>query len=205
MGRGKFIIVEGLDGAGKGTAIEGLKKHFGKQIHFTHEPGATPLGAVLRPLTKTVATDSLTHFFLFLADRREHVETVIAPTLKRGTHVVCDRSFGSSYAYQLVAGGLAVSDEIFRTLHKSIFGDSLPDAWIYVSVSPEVAAARLLARRTDRDHFETLEYQRRVAKGYEQFFNHYQPEGTVHRVKNDGSIGELQKATVALVEDVIGA
>ncbi|MDO8931110.1 MAG: dTMP kinase, partial [Rhodocyclaceae bacterium] len=101
--RGKFITLEGLDGAGKSTHLARLVellKARGKTIVQTREPGGTPLGEKLRALLLSEAMHLETEALLMFAARREHLAQVIVPALERGDWVVCDRFTDASFAYQ---------------------------------------------------------------------------------------------------------
>ena len=101
--KGKFIVIEGGDGAGKDTQIELLKKDFPDFI-YTREPGGTPLGKVLREMVLHKSYGELpllTEAFLFLADRAQHVAEVVAPALAADKTVVVNRSWVSMMAYQV--------------------------------------------------------------------------------------------------------
>ncbi len=103
--RGKYIVVEGGDGAGKDTQVALLREAFPEgSFVYTREPGGTPLGKELREmlLHGSKGTVSLpTEFFLFLADRAQHVEEIIKPALAAGRHVISNRSWISFLAYQI--------------------------------------------------------------------------------------------------------
>src|SRR5271165_6927320 len=103
--RGKFIVIEGGDGAGKDTQIGLLKREFtGEHFIYTREPGGTALGKVLRDMLLYESYGSLpllTEVFLFLADRAQHVEEVILPALTAGKNVISNRSWVSMVAFQI--------------------------------------------------------------------------------------------------------
>lgn len=101
--KGKFIVVEGGDGAGKDTQIELLKKDFPDFV-YTRETGGTPLGMYVRKALFHEAAGPVSipaEFFLILADRAQHVEEVVSPALKAGKVVISNRAWLSAYAYQL--------------------------------------------------------------------------------------------------------
>ena len=113
-GTGKFITLEGIDGAGKSTHLQWLEKHLrakGKTVLATREPGGTPLGETLRQLLldTSLAMHAETETLLMFAARREHLDKVILPALERGDWVISDRFTDASFAYQGGGRGLATS------------------------------------------------------------------------------------------------
>jgi dTMP kinase len=110
MSRGRFITVEGLDGAGKTTHLAWLEQRLRRlaTVRVTREPGGTPLGERLREilLHSGRAHHPETETLLMFAARREHIATVIEPALDAGTWVLCDRFTDATYAYQ--SGGSGV-------------------------------------------------------------------------------------------------
>lgn len=111
MSSGKFITLEGVDGAGKSTHLgfvaDWLRAQ-GRQVLVTREPGGTPLGETLRELLLHRDMDADTELLLMFAARAQHVQQVVLPALARGAWVVSDRFTDSSYAYQGVARGIEV-------------------------------------------------------------------------------------------------
>jgi len=126
--RGRFITLEGIDGAGKSTHVAWLAGRIGACGHrvvVTREPGGTALGEKLRLL---LLHEPMTHdseALLMFAARREHVEHVIRPALHRGEWVLCDRYTDATYAYQ--GGGHGVPAARIRELEQWIPGDCQPD------------------------------------------------------------------------------
>ncbi len=100
---GRFLTVEGIDGAGKSSHLAALSEAVrsrGAEVVMTREPGGTPLGEKLRGLVLHDAMDGVTEALLMFAARREHLVQVIEPALARGAWVVCDRFSDATYAYQ---------------------------------------------------------------------------------------------------------
>ncbi len=170
--KGKFIVIEGVDGAGKGTVIAHLEKALkGERVLFTREPGGTPLGEKLRDLLQSETMDVLSEFFLFCISRREHLIHVIIPALEAGTHVICDRFDASTYAYQVYARGDGAYRELFTVAHEAILGDVRPDRYIILDVPTEVAMERLNSRPGEKSKFDRAEseFHAKVRKGYAEF------------------------------------
>ena len=117
--RGRFITVEGIDGAGKSTHLPLLKQMLeraGREVWLTREPGGTPLGERLRELLLHESMTHLAETLLMFAARREHCEREIWPRLAAGTWVVCDRFTDATYAYQ--GGGHGVPRETIAALEQ---------------------------------------------------------------------------------------
>ncbi|MEP7327675.1 MAG: dTMP kinase [Betaproteobacteria bacterium] len=156
--RGRFISLEGVDGAGKSTHVAALAEGIGALGHrvvTTREPGGTALGEQLRELLLHVPMTHDTDALLMFAARREHVELVIRPALARGDWVLCDRFSDATYAYQ--GGGHGVDAARIAELERFVHDDCRPDLTILFDVPPAVSRARLeiaLADGRELDKFE---------------------------------------------------
>ena len=141
---GRFITLEGIDGAGKSTHLAFLAQRVeadGHVVVATREPGGTAFGERLRAL---LLHEPMTHdseALLMFAARREHLERVIRPALARGDWVLCDRFTDATYAYQ--GGGHGVPFARIRELEQWIHGDCQPDLTLLFDVPPAVSRARL--------------------------------------------------------------
>ena len=163
-----FLVVEGMDGAGKSTQIERLARWItdaGSPPVVTREPGATAIGKRIREILldpASAAMDPRTEALLYAADRAQHAAEVIRPALAAGRVVISDRYVDSSLAYQGLARGLGIE----RILDLSMWatGDLMPDLVILLDVAPELARARSGA--TDRIELEDEAFHRRVADAY---------------------------------------
>ena len=150
---GRFITLEGIDGAGKSTHAVWLAERIkacGRDVVATREPGGTAFGEKLRSLLlhEPMTRDSET--LLMFAARREHLDLVIRPALARGEWVLCDRFTDATYAYQ--GGGHDVPAARIRELEQWIHGDCRPDVTFLFDVPTEVSRARLdHAQRSGRD------------------------------------------------------
>lgn len=175
----KFITLDGIDGAGKSTNLAVMKAWFEKHqlpVLFTREPGGTPAGEALREILLNPATQvSLrTETLLMFAARQQHLETVILPALKNGTHVVSDRFTDATFAYQ--GGGRGVPLQDIATLEHWVQGDFRPDLTLLLDVPLEVSMARInQTREKDRFEQEEAEFFNRVREVYLQRANE-QPE-----------------------------
>ena len=141
---GRFISLEGVDGAGKSThvasIVEALRAR-GRRVVATREPGGTPLGETLRALLLAEPMAHETETLLMFAARREHVAQVIAPALARGDWVLCDRFTDATFAYQ--GGGHGVPADFIAALAQRIHGDCNPDVTLLFDVPPAVSRERL--------------------------------------------------------------
>ncbi|WP_343553206.1 dTMP kinase [Pantoea sp.] len=171
--KSKFIVIEGLEGAGKTTARDALVAVLNEQgIHdvvFTREPGGTPLAEQLRVLVKQgidgeQVTDKAELLMLYAA-RVQLVENVIKPALARGAWVVGDRHDLSSQAYQ--GGGRGLDTTLMTTLRNAVLGDFRPDLTLYLDVTPEIGLQRARARgELDRIEQESLRFFERTRERY---------------------------------------
>ena len=156
---GRFITLEGIDGAGKSTHIKWLAVEISARGHgvvSTREPGGTPLGEALRELVLRQPMTHDTETLLMFAARREHLEQVIRPALARGDWVICDRFTDATYAYQ--GGGRGVPLARILELEQWVHGGRQPDLTLLFDVPTAVSRKRLdLARSEGRalDKFET--------------------------------------------------
>lgn len=172
MTRGRFITLEGVDGAGKSTHAVWLTEQLaaqGRRVTATREPGGTPLGEELRKMLLHVPMTHDTEALLMFAARREHVEQVIRPALARGDWVVCDRFTDATYAYQ--GGGHHVPLARIAELEAWVHGDCQPDLTLLFDVSTDVSRARLTraeanGRALDKFEAERQDFFERVRAAY---------------------------------------
>jgi dTMP kinase len=167
MSRGRFITLEGIDGAGKSTHLEGIGEFLrsrGKDAVVTREPGGTPLGEKLRTVLLAQAMTAETEALLMFAARREHIVQVIAPALAGGRWVVSDRFTDATYAYQGAGGGMA--KERIALLERWVNGGLVPDLTLVFDLPVELALTRLTTDRRDRFESENRAYFERVRAGY---------------------------------------
>jgi dTMP kinase len=172
MSGGKFIVVEGIEGAGKSSAIavieQVLQQH---QLPFikTREPGGTPLAESLRALVKSAdhqeRITEQTELLLMYASRSQLIANRIAPALAAGTWVIGDRHDLSSQAYQ--GGGRQFDDHTMQTLAEITLKGFSPDLTILLDIEPALGLARANARgELDRIELETIEFFERVRAKY---------------------------------------
>jgi len=163
--RGKFIAVEGIDGAGTTTFAQGLTavlSGHGLQVHRTAEPSGGPIGRLLRELLRSPETpDPAVYALLFAADRRHHWLTEIRPRLDQGAWVITDRYVLSSLAYQ----GIGEDVAWVSTLNARA---PLPAVTFFLDLPYEVAQARIHGRGGVRENLEDADFQEKVALRYRE-------------------------------------
>ena len=157
MRRGKFITIDGLEGAGKSTQIDFIKKYLSarnRDVFLTREPGGTDLGERLRVLLLDKNIDAMnsdTELLLMFAARNEHVKKVIVPKLEQGVWVISDRFTDASYAYQ--GGGRGIPLERIEELEKWTLKDFVPDMTFLLDLDVELGLSRV-EQRGEKDRFE---------------------------------------------------
>ncbi|MBM3341973.1 MAG: dTMP kinase [Betaproteobacteria bacterium] len=170
MSRGNFITLEGMDGAGKSTHLAWIPAFLqarGVTVTLTREPGGTALGENLRALMldRSQRLHADTEALLMFAARREHLDKVIEPALRRGEWVVCDRFSDATFAYQ--SGGSGLAWERIATLETWVQGDLQPDLTLYFDVPSAVGKSRTQSvRAPDRFEQEDHAFFDRVRLGY---------------------------------------
>ena len=158
MAQGRFITLEGGEGAGKSTQARRLGERLtalGKQVAVTREPGGSPGAETIRALLVTGQADRwspVTETLLMYAARRDHIERTIAPALAAGAWVVSDRFADSTRAYQGAGGGAPAS--LIQTLERHVLGETRPDLTLILDLPADVGMARTLARNHAETRFE---------------------------------------------------
>jgi dTMP kinase len=170
---GKLIVVEGLEGAGKSTAVNVIKgfiqEKLGYEVFCCREPGGTQLGETIRSMVKSAsleeAIDPRTELLLMYASRIQLIENMIKPALVRGEWVICDRFYYSTYAYQ--GGGRGIDRAIIDNIHQASIGDFRPELTVYMDICPKIGLQRAAGRgELDRFELEKLEFFERTRDGY---------------------------------------
>lgn len=176
--KAKLIILDGLDGSGKGAQIELLKKFLVDKkvsILFTREPGGSPYGEEIRKLilnSMGKSADPLTQFFLFWADRDDHMRKVVSPALLKGINVISDRFDSSTFAFQIFGGAQTKLLQPFSFFRKLVLGEVEPSLYIVLDLPPDVALERI---KKDKERLKThfdlqpLSYHSRVRAGFKRF------------------------------------
>ncbi|GIL38564.1 dTMP kinase [Roseiterribacter gracilis] len=172
MTRGKFISLEGGEGAGKSTQIAPLVAWLAERgitTKVTREPGGSPGAEEIRNLLVTgdpSRWSPVTEALLLYAARRDHVDRTIEPALAAGNWVLCDRFADSSVAYQ--GFGYGLGEAWVHTLHESVLGNFWPDATLILDVPVEIGLARAKTRHGDEDRYERMGYafHEKLRQGY---------------------------------------
>jgi len=173
-----FITLEGIEGCGKTTQIQLLSTFFKNRGHscvLTREPGGTALGEKIRAILLDPASTELVptaELLLYMADRAQHINSLIKPCLAEGKVVLCDRYFDATVVYQGFARGL--DTEIICDLHRLIFDDLKPDITFLLDLAPQIGLARAWKQldngtRSDtesRFEAETISFHEKVRAGY---------------------------------------
>jgi len=208
--RGKFITFEGIEGTGKTTQCallcDYLRGH-GIDIVETREPGGTSLGESIRALLLSPEAEGPTaraELLLFLAARSQLVTQIIAPALKAGKWVVCDRFSDATVAYQGYGRGIDV--EIVKTLNDFATGGLKPDKTFLLDLDVETGIKRAVSGKKefagshvgDRMESEDIEFHRRVRRGYLELAEQ-EPE-RITTTSVFGSVEEVHDTIVSLIE-----
>ncbi len=172
MTRGRFITFEGGEGAGKSTQVQRLAARLtadGREVVTTREPGGSPGAESIRDLVLKGSADRwspLTETLLMYAARRDHIERVIRPALKRGAWVICDRFADSTRAYQGAAGG--VDPKLISALEAYILETTRPDLTLVFDLPADVGLERAHARAGAEMRFESkgMAFHERLREGF---------------------------------------
>jgi len=175
---GKFITIEGNDGSGKTTVLEGIKRALiaqGFDVLVTREPGGSEIAEKIRQVIldkSNLAMDKRTEALLYAASRRQHIIETVLPALNANKIVLCDRYIDSSLTYQGYARGIGI-EEVYQM---NVFATEglLPDLTIYIAVRPSVGITRKSKQKElDRLEMETISFHEKVYEGYEKLVQMY--------------------------------
>ncbi|MFO7636872.1 MAG: dTMP kinase [Clostridia bacterium] len=176
--RGFFISIEGLDGSGKTTQIEAIKKHLenkGLDVIFLREPGGTEIGEKIRHILLDAGNkemDPVAEMLLYAASRAQMVAQKVLPLLEANKTVVCDRYIDSSIAFQ--GYGRELDIEQVRQVNMIAVRNLLPDLTLFIDVEPETSIGRRKSvSLTDRLENEPLEFHKKVYRGYQELCSRY--------------------------------
>jgi len=208
VARGKFLSIEGGEGAGKSTQVRRLADELrarGLDVIVTREPGGSEGGEAIRELLmqgEVKRWSAHTEALLFAAARADHVEKVIQPALGIGTWVISDRFIDSSRAYQGVAGGIA--DAAVLALHGFGSRGLLPDRTLVLEVPPEIGAQRAAARdgaAADRFAARGRVFHDDVAAAFRRFAA-AEPD-RVRLIDAGGDVDEVATEVIEAVADLL--
>ena len=176
--KGKFIVIEGIDGCGKTTQIEAIYNWLPSsgimdkksKIIKTREPGGTKFGEKIREIlldnNKNNSPADLTELLLYAADRAEHISKIISPELKKNNWVICDRFAGSTLAYQ--GYGRNLDKTIIKQLELIVCQAEEPDITFLLDISPEESISRRKDQIPDRIESEGINFLKRVNIGFKK-------------------------------------
>ena len=174
--KGKFIVLEGIDGCGKTTQINELYEWLPKSglidkkrtLIKTREPGGSILGEEIRDMIlnnkESNSPSILTELLLYYADRAEHISKIILPALHNGDWIISDRFSGSTLAYQ--GYGREISIDIIKKLENIVCQNIKPDITFLLEISPEESILRRKNKVADRIESEGLEFLKKVNNGF---------------------------------------
>jgi dTMP kinase len=175
--KGKFIVIEGIDGCGKTTQIDELSKWLpksglinkGSKLITTREPGGSLLGKKLRGLildnNKDNKPSSLAELLLYSADRAEHVSKIISPALNKNNWVISDRFSDSTLAYQ--GYGRKIDLEIIKKIESIVCQGEYPDITFFLEISPKESILRRKNEIPDRIESEGIRFLEKVNEGFQ--------------------------------------
>jgi dTMP kinase len=205
---GRFISLEGGDGAGKSTQaklLAGAMRERGIDVLLTREPGGTPGAEAIRALLLHPPGEGWAagaEALLFAAARSDHVQRAIAPALANGRWVICDRFVDSSRAYQGSAGG--IGDEAVRLLHRIGSGGLLPDLTVLIEIDPTGASERLSQRdggSADAIGGRGTDYHLSVSAAFADMAK--AEPGRFTRIDGSGSADMVHQRILAAVEPLL--
>ena len=181
--KGFFITFEGIDGAGKTTQIKSLANLFtelGREYIVTREPGGTELGEQIRDILKKYQLDPKNETLLLYANRLDHVEKLIKPSIKQGKIVISDRFDDSTVAYQHFGRGIPIED--IDKIRSFTIGTFEPDLTFFLDLDLEEKYDRMSSRKLDTIEKSGTEFFSRVVDGYRKMASN-----TPRIVRIDGS------------------
>ncbi|MFS1539382.1 MAG: dTMP kinase [Candidatus Phlomobacter fragariae] len=203
--KSRYIVMEGLEGAGKTTGIKTVVETLAKvgitEIDFTREPGGTPLAEKLRQLIKNgIDEEKITdkaELLMLYAARIQLIENVIKPALARGRWVIGDRHDLSSQAYQ--GGGRGLCPELMKVLRNTILDDFRPDLTLFLDIEPARGLQRVRDRgELDRIEKESLDFFKRTRQRYVELAAE---DDTIITIDANQSLEEVQKTILDVLSN----
>lgn len=210
--RGKFIVFEGGEGAGKTTLAQWLAKEYGERtkngMFLTKEPGGDM--DICKRIRELLLDPQYRGRFSpraellgFEMDRAQHVDLTIKPALERGITVICDRFEASTYAYQCGARGVCGWD-LFQSINSFATRGLRPDLTFWIDVDPEIGLWRKQADERNRFEAEEIEFHRALRRGFEGFFAMHErtwPAYPVVKLKGEMPLKILKNAVLVTTEE----
>lgn len=209
--RGKFITIEGQDGAGKSTNIAVVRRYLTQsvlqqrpiELVQTREPGGTPFGESIRELLLNSGDDLIgdqAELLLIFAARSQHIKQVILPALNKGNWVLSDRFTDATYAYQ--GGGRGLLDSDIARLENHVQGDLRPDLTLLLDLPVELGESRA-GQRSETDRFEQQQqlFKKKVRESYLDRANRYPDR--IKLIDASQSMANVEKQVVAVLSDFV--
>lgn len=203
--KGKFIVVEGLEGAGKTTAVQIIQDFLithNKEVVLTREPGGTILGESLRNIVKMPSHENingLSELLIMYAARVQHIQQVILPAMQQGKWVISDRFELSTYAYQ--GGGRGLELDVIDRLSTLCLQGFTPDLTIFLHINPQEGLKRAALRgKFDRFEQEPLDFFEKIAQAYE---TKIEDNAAIKVVNADQSISVVKQAILQYLQHFI--
>ncbi len=204
--KGKFISIEGMDGAGKSTQIKYMKDFFeahGHSVLHTREPGGTAIGEKIRELVldkEHQEMGNITEALLYAASRAQHVKEVILPAINEGKIVICDRFVDSSMVYQGRGRGLGYA--AIKSINDFATSYLTPDLTILFDIDPQMSLQRInIGDEGDRLEREKIEFHVTVHAAYMELAKMY-PE-RIKVIKANRGIEEIREDVGLLLEKLL--
>ena len=204
--RGKFIVVDGGEGAGTTTLVRFLAKHF--DAVATREPGGTPYAEKLRSLLlhdgDARDLDPFSQFSGMWSARGDHMVRVIVPMLKDGRLVIADRFESSTWAYQIYGAERYDLILLFFATREKCLGQYVPDLYLFLDGDPCRCLERIEGREEEQTHFDEkeIEFHNRVRKGYLHFPRF--PDSALHIIDAHQSLLAVQLQALKIIEHELG-
>ncbi len=204
---GKLISFEGGEGVGKSTQIKLLKSYLLEnnfKVLTTREPGGTEEGEIIRKFLVSGAKntfDPLSELLIFNALRREHINKVINPSIKKGKIVLCDRFIDSTFVYQGIGKG--INKKVLLNLHKKFCYDIYPDITFFLNLDPKIGLDRTNRRKNNETRFERLglSYHKKVFNGYLKLSKKF--EKRIININAQQSIKEISEKIIKHVMSIL--
>ena len=206
MSRGRFITIEGGEGAGKSTnadLVRSVLERHDFDVLATREPGGTPLAEEIRSVLvepRDEAVDPMAETMLIFAARAQHVAQVIEPALRAGRWVLCERFTDSTFAYQ--AGGRGVDAAVVAQLAGLAHPRLWPDLTLYLDAPPGAAMTRIATRTLDRFERERRDFFERVRRAYAA---RAREQRHIVRIDASRELASVQREIIGAVERFLSA
>lgn len=196
--RGKFVVIEGGVGCGKTTQVNLLKKILKKEWKFYREPGGTEFGEKVRDAVQGLNGYDVNEYaamFGYSASRANLIRELIIPELKKGTNIILDRYWFTSYVYQ----GTKVPKKIVEEVNKIATDNLMPDMVIFYDLDPKIGMERKKGKKdADRYDIKELEFHKKIRSDYKELGKKIGKKWkTINASK---SVDEIQKETIKLLK-----